>query len=281
MDRFAEWLSSYKIPIGSAGERFFTLVTDNFSGFFDGISASLGFLIDGLVSILLWIPSPVIILTAAVVLYLTKRSWKLSAGVAAGLLMIANQGFWVETMQTLALVVFATASSMLIGVPIGIFLGHRKRLYQLVLPVLDLMQTLPTFVYLIPTLVLFGLGTAPGLVATIVFTVPTVIRMSYLGFSSVPQQILEAGLAFGASPSLLLWKIEMPSALPVIMEGLTQCIMLALSMVVVAALVGADGLGKPVVRALSAVNIPLGLEAGLSIVMLAIILDRALKVVRK
>jgi glycine betaine/proline transport system permease protein len=198
-------------------------------------------------------------------------------GVVAGFLLIANQGLWLETIQTLALVVCATATSMLIGVPLGIFLGHRERLYRLILPLLDLMQTLPTFIYLIPTLVLFGLGMVPGLVATVVFSVPTVIRLTYLGISSVPPALQEAGAAFGASRHQLLWKIEIPSAMPTIMEGLTQSIMLSLSMVVVAALVGADGLGKPVVRALAAVNVPLGLEAGISIVVLAIILDRTLK----
>src|ERR1700754_477133 len=167
MDHFAQWLSTYKIPFGQWGESFFDFITNNFFGFFDGVSFVLGSSIDGLVKILLWIPSPVVILFLVGTAYLIKHSWKLALGVAIGLLLIINQGFWTETVQTLALVLCATAMSMLIGVPIGIFLGHRKRVYQVVLPVLDLMQTLPTFVYLIPTLILFGLGTAPGLIATI------------------------------------------------------------------------------------------------------------------
>jgi glycine betaine/proline transport system permease protein len=139
------------------------------------------------------------------------------------------------------------------------------------------MQTIPTFVYLIPTLVFFGLGMVPGLISTVVFVIPAPIRLTHLGISSVPLQLHEAGAAFGATRRQLLWKVELPYALPTIMAGITQCIMLSLSMVVIAALVGADGLGKPVVRALNTVNIAMGFEAGLAIVILAILLDRVAK----
>jgi glycine betaine/proline transport system permease protein len=139
------------------------------------------------------------------------------------------------------------------------------------------MQTIPTFVYLIPTLVLFGLGMVPGLISTVIFAIPAPIRLTHLGISSVPKQLHEAGEAFGATRRQLLWKVELPYALPTIMAGITQCIMLSLSMVVIAALVGADGLGKPVVRALNTVNISMGFEAGLAIVVLAILLDRVFK----
>jgi glycine betaine/proline transport system permease protein len=139
------------------------------------------------------------------------------------------------------------------------------------------MQTIPTFVYLIPALVLFGLGMVPGLISTVVFAIPAPIRLTYLGVASVPQQLVEAGMAFGATKRQLLFKIELPHALPTIMAGVTQCIMLSLSMVVIAALVGADGLGKPVVRALNTVNVGMGFEAGLAIVILAILLDRVCK----
>ena len=141
-------------------------------------------------------------------------------------------------------------------------------------PVLDLMQTIPTFVYLIPTLILFGLGVVPGLISTVIFAIPAPVRLTHLGISSVPKPLLEAGEAFGATRWQQLWKVELPHALPTIMAGLTQCIMLSLSMVVIAALVGAGGLGKPVVRALNSVNIAQGFEAGLSIVLVAILLDR-------
>ena len=158
--------------------------------------------------------------------------------------------------------------------PIGIAAAHRPRLFAALRPVLDLMQTLPTFVYLIPTLVLFGLGVVPGLISTIIFAVPAPIRLTHLGISSVPRTLLEAGEAFGATPMQRLWKIELPSARPTILAGITQCIMLCLSMVVIAALVGAGGLGVPVVRALNSVQVDMGFEAGIAIVLLAIILDR-------
>jgi glycine betaine/proline transport system permease protein len=193
-------------------------------------------------------------------------------------LFIINQGLWKDTVETVALVGGATTVSMAIGVPIGIAAAHRAWLYRILQPLLDLMQTLPTFVYLIPALILFGLGLAPGMIATIIFAIPAPIRLTQLGVTSVPKHLIEAGEAFGATKRQLLWKVELPSALPTIMAGLTQCIMLSLSMVVIAALVGANGLGKPVVRALNTVNVPLGLEAGLAIVVLAIILDRVCRV---
>jgi glycine betaine/proline transport system permease protein len=167
---------------------------------------------------------------------------------------------------------------MAIGVPIGIWAAHNERGYRILQPVLDLMQTMPTFVYLIPVLILFGLGIAPGIIVTVIFASPAPIRLTYLGITSVPKPMLEAGEAFGATKRQLLWKVELPAAMPTIMAGLTQCIMLSLSMVVIAALIGANGLGKPVVRALNSVNIPLGLEAGLAIVIIAIILDRMSRV---
>ena len=161
--------------------------------------------------------------------------------------------------------------------PVGIAAAHRPWLYTAIRPILDLMQTIPTFVYLIPTLVFFGLGMVPGLISTVIFAMPAPIRLTHLGISSVPTQLHEAGEAFGATKRQLLWKVELPYALPTIMAGITQCIMLSLSMVVIAALVGADGLGKPVVRALNTVNIAMGFEAGLAIVILAIMLDRVCK----
>jgi glycine betaine/proline transport system permease protein len=197
--------------------------------------------------------------------------------VVLGLLLIINLGYWQATVETLTLVLCATVVSIIIGVPVGIAAAHRPWLYTTIRPILDLMQTIPTFVYLIPTLVFFGLGMVPGLISTVVFVIPAPIRLTHLGISSVPRQLHEAGEAFGATRRQLLWKVELPYALPTIMAGITQCIMLSLSMVVIAALVGADGLGKPVVRALNTVNIATGFEAGLAIVILAILLDRVCK----
>jgi glycine betaine/proline transport system permease protein len=278
MDPITELLTSWKFPVGQWGKQFFEFLTTYFAGFFDAISRGITGFLDALIAGLLWLPPPVTVLLIAALAYLLKKSWALSIGVAAGLIFIINQDLWKETMETLALVVGATTVSMAIGVPLGIAAGHRDWLYRFLQPLLDLMQTLPTFVYLIPALVLFGLGMAPGLIATVIFAIPAPIRLTYLGITSVPKQLIEAGEAFGATRRQLLWKIELPAALPTIMAGFTQCIMLSLSMVVIAALVGANGLGKPVVRALNSVNVPLGLEAGLAIVVLAIILDRVCRV---
>ncbi len=272
-----EWireLLSQKIKVGDWGQDFFDFLTGNFAWFFDAIASGVTFVLDGMADLLLAVPPLLLVLAIAVLAWLLQRSWQLALGVGLGLLFIINQGLWKETIETLVLVVSAAAASMAIGVPVGIWAAHNPRVYRVLLPVLDLMQTMPTFVYLIPVLILFGLGVAPGLIVTVIFAAPAPIRLTYLGITSVPRPMLEAGEAFGATKRQLLWKVELPAALPTIMAGLTQCIMLSLSMVVIAALIGANGLGKPVVRALNTVNIPLGLEAGLAIVVLAIILDR-------
>ena len=194
--------------------------------------------------------------------------------VVLSLLFIMNQGYWAATIETLTLVLVAALVATVIGVPIGIAAARRPRLQAALRPVLDLMQTLPTFVYLTPTLVLFGLGVVPGLISTVIFALPAPIRLTQVGISSVPKPLLEAGQAFGATPLQLLLKVELPSAAPMILAGITQCIMLSLSMVVIAALVGAGGLGVPVVRALNTVQVGMGFEAGIAIVLVAIILDR-------
>ncbi len=234
--------------------------------------------LDGLIDLLLMVPPVLLALMIAGLAWYLQKSWRLAMAVAAGLLFIVNQNLWKETIETLVLVVAAATASMAIGVPTGIWAAHNERVWRVLQPVLDLMQTMPTFVYLIPVLILFGLGIAPGLIVTVVFAAPAPIRLTYLGITGVPKPMLEAGESFGATKWQLLWKVELPAALPTIMAGLTQCIMLSLSMVVIAALIGADGLGKPVVRALNSVNIPLGLEAGLAIVILAIILDRITRI---
>jgi glycine betaine/proline transport system permease protein len=278
MDPVSQWVASEKIPVGRWGQTLFDWLIANFAWFFDSISNGLRTFLESLVNLLMWFPPVVVVLAVAALAFALKRSWKLSLGVVIGFLFIINQGLWAETVQTLVLVVSAATVSMAIGVPIGIWAAHNDRVYAWLQPVLDLMQTLPTFVYLIPVLILFGLGIAPGMIVTIIFACPAPIRLTYLGIKSVPKPMLEAGEAFGATKRQLLWKVELPSATPTIMAGLTQCIMLSLSMVVIAALIGANGLGRPVVRALNTVNIPLGLEAGLAIVILAIILDRMARI---
>jgi glycine betaine/proline transport system permease protein len=224
------------------------------------------------------VPAVILIALIAALAWYLQKSRALAIGVALGLLFILNQGLWKQTVETLVLVVAASAGSMGIGVPLGIWAAHRPKVYRFMLPVLDLMQTLPTFVYLIPVLTLFGLGNAPGLIVTIIFVIPTAVRLTHLGMTGVPKPIIEAGEAFGATKQQLLWKVELPAALPTIMAALTQCIMLSLSMVVFAALIGAGGLGTEINRALGSRKIDLGLEAGLAIVVLAIVLDRMCRI---
>ena len=270
-------VEAHKIPLGRWLEHGIDALDANAAWLFDLISDVLGGAIDGLIDLLMWFEPLVLVLLFALLAWLLHRSVVLTVSIAASLLLIVNLVLWEETIETLALVVFATVICMSVGVPLGILSAHRPWLHAVLRPVLDLMQTIPTFVYLIPTLILFGLGVVPGLISTVVFALPAPIRLTHLGIASVPRPLIEAGEAFGASRLQRLVKIELPSAAPSIMAGLTQCIMLSLSMVVIAALVGADGLGKPVVRALNTVDIASGFEAGLAIVILAILLDRICK----
>ena len=272
-----DWITAHKIPRGAWLKSVVDFLNLHAQGVFDFIILVLGSIIDGLLAFLEWFPPMVLLALLVIGTYFLHRSIVLAAGVFLGLLLVMNLGYWEATLQTLALVLCATLVSVAIGVPTGIAAAHRPWLYTGIRPLLDLMQTIPTFVYLIPTLVLFGLGMVPGLISTVIFAIAAPIRLTHLGISSVPKQLIEAGEAFGSTKRQLLWKIELPYALPTIMAGITECIMLSLSMVVIAALVGADGLGKPVVRALNTVNVSMGFEAGLAIVVLAILLDRVCK----
>ena len=273
-----EWLKANKIPIGDWAEAIFDGVRDNADPLLDAISDGMELLID----FILWIlqtPNPLFIIVAFVILaWVLQRSWKICLLVLLGFLFILNQDYWEETTESLTLILSACFVCMGIGVPVGIAAAHRPRLYAVMRPILDLMQTLPTFVYLIPAIVFFGIGMVPGLIATVIFVLPAPVRLTYLGVSSTPQALIEAGRAFGATNWQTLYKVELPYAFPQIMTGLNQTIMLSLSMVVIAALVGADGLGVPVVRALNQVNTSLGFESGFVIVVVAIILDRVLNV---
>ncbi|MEM9248070.1 MAG: choline ABC transporter permease subunit [Pseudomonadota bacterium] len=291
------WLTDYKIPVGDGAAALFDWLQSAGASFFDALSIGLEAIIDVLLALLLeppgaaWITGQegttlwseafhplVIIAVFTAVTWALHRSWKLCLLTALGFLFIVNQGYWEETAESLTLVLSACLVCMGLGVPIGIWAAHRPRVYAALRPVLDLMQTLPTFVYLIPAIVLFGIGMVPGLIATVIFVLPAPIRLTYLGISATPTPLLEAADSFGATPMQKLWKVELPSAFPQIMAGLNQTIMLSLSMVVIAALVGADGLGVPVVRALNQVNTSLGFESGIVIVVVAIVLDRMLRV---
>ena len=271
---FENWIRTHKIPVGDAVTVAIDYIKSHGRVLFDGVSSLIRGSVDGLTALMRATPSPLLIVAIAGLTWVLRRSILLVLFVVAALLFIMNQGYWLATLETLSLVIVAALLSTAIGVPLGIAAAHRPRLYTALRPVLDLMQTLPTFVYLIPTLVLFGLGVVPGLISTVIFALPAPIRLTQLGISSVPQALIEAGDAFGTTGLQSLLKVELPSAAPTIIAGITQCIMLSLSMVVIAALVGAGGLGVPVVRALNTVQVGMGFEAGFVIVLLAIILDR-------
>ena len=276
-----DWLTDNKIPVGEIAAAFFDWLQRTGQGFFDLIALMGEAIIDAFLWVMQTPPPLVTVAVFVLIAWLLQRSWKICLLVGLGFLFILNQDYWEETTESLTLVLCSCLVCMAIGVPIGIFAAHRPRIYKVMQPVLDLMQTLPTFVYLIPAIVFFGIGMVPGLLATVIFVLPAPIRMTYLGISSTPAPLLEAVQAFGGTTRQTLWKVELPYALPQIMAGLNQTIMLSLSMVVVAALVGADGLGVPVVRALNQVNTSLGFESGFVIVVLAIMLDRVMRIERK
>jgi glycine betaine/proline transport system permease protein len=279
LNALADWISNRenRLPIGEWSKSIVGWLTENFEAFFRGVTVGLNFVLEGTVNALLAIPDIILLLLITAISYLLQRSWKLALFTFLGLLLVMNFDLWKAMVETLVLVIYITLASLMIGVTIGIICARRQVLYQMLSPVLDLMQTLPTFVYLVPVLVFFGLGLAPALIASIIFVVPAPIRLTYLGISQVQKPLVEAGESFGCTRWQLLVKVKLPAAMPTIMAGVNQTIMLSLSMAVIAALVGARGLGAPVVRALNQRNVPLSVEAGLAIVVLAIVLDRMLK----
>jgi len=271
------FVTDNKLPIGKWAESSMDRLIDFSGSFFDAVSNILDTMIEGLVDGLSILPPWLFIGIVAGLVFWRQRNKGVVAFFVLSLLLIWNLGYWEESIETFSLIIYATGLCVLIGVPIGIAAAHRPWLYRFLRPLLDLMQTIPPFVYLIPALTLFGLGVVPGLISTIVFAIAAPIRLTYLGISEVPKELLEAGRAFGCTNRSLLLKVEIPAAISSIRAGITQCIMLSLSMVVISALVGADGLGKPVVRALNTVDIATGFEAGLAIVLVAIMLDRVFK----
>jgi glycine betaine/proline transport system permease protein len=277
-DPFIDAITGAKLPVGQSVAAAFKWLQTNFITAFDALEAAMRAAIGALGSAL-QTPHPFIVIAVFCgVTWVLQRRWQAVLIVFICALFILNQGYWTLTMQTLTLVLASCVICMGVGVPIGIFAAHRPRFYRALTPVLDLMQTLPTFVYLIPVLVLFGLGMVPGLVATVIFAMPASIRLTELGIRSTPRALMEAATAFGATNAQRVRKVELRYAFPQIMAGLNQTIMLSLSMVVIAGLVGAPGLGVSIVRALNTVNAGLGFEAGAVIVALAILLDRMLRV---
>jgi len=275
-----------ELNIGGAFESLIQWLQNNFEPFFDAVTAVIGTTTTGLEEVLLFLPP------WAMVLALTALAWWVaSRGVAIftflgmgalteaefvlfGVEFALGMGYWETTMETLALIITASLFSLLVGIPVGIWAAKSNTVDKVVRPILDFMQTMPPFVYLIPAVVLFGLGTVPGVIATFIFATPPCVRLTNLGIRQVSEEAIEAAKSFGSTPSQLLFKVELPMALPTILAGVNQTVLLALSMVVIAALIGSSGLGQPVVEGLQQLRIAKGFEGGLGIVILAIFLDR-------
>lgn len=263
----------FDLNIGSYFETFILWLKDNFEFIFDFIKDVLEGTINGIEYILNVIPVIVVILIFGLL------AWKVaSKGVAIftiiGLLLIDSMGLWAETISTLALVLSASFITLIIGIPLGIVASKSNRFDKILRPVLDFMQTMPAFVYLIPAVLFFSLGKVPGAFATIIFSMPPVVRLTNLAIRQVPTEVVEAGKAFGSTSNQMLFKVQLPIALPTILAGVNQTIMLALSMVVISAMIGSGGLGKIVLRGIQEYKIDLGFEGGLAVVILAMILDR-------
>jgi glycine betaine/proline transport system permease protein len=266
-----QWLP--KLPIAVWVDDFVNWLTTNLEVAFDGVTTILESVVEGMVAGFGFIPSYVFIIL------LTLIAWKVSnKGIGlftlVGLFLVDNLGYWEPMLETLALVLTAVFISILLGIPMGIWASQKQMVKSIVVPVLDFMQTMPAFVYLIPAIFFFNIGVVPGVVASVIFAMPPTIRLTILGIQQVPADIIEATEAFGSTTSQKLLKVQLPLAMPTIMAGINQSIMLALSMVVIASMVGAPGLGADVYRAVTQIQIGKGFEAGLSIVVIAIILDR-------
>lgn len=262
-----------RIPMGDWIEAGFDWVKTNARDFFDFISESVAWLVNGLTDLLQLPPALLTIAIFAAIAWFIK-DWKLALGSALGLLAIVGFDQWDNAMQTLALVLVATAFALAIGIPLGIAASRWDGFSKFIRPVMDLMQTMPAFVWLVPVVTLFSVGVPAGLVGTVIFALPPAVRLTELGIRQVDPEVVEAGHAFGGTERQILGGIQLPLAMPTIMAGVNQVIMLALSMAVIAGLVGGGGLGGAVVTSISRLDVGLGFEAGLAVVVIAIYLDR-------
>ncbi len=273
LTQLALWWGSHKLPLGHWVDSGVNYMLDKHGNIFD----SFGFLIhsfsgaieSGLVYLPVWL-----MISIFVVLGLWRVGLRFALFTLLSLLLIDNTHFWNQTIITLGLTFSSTLISLAFGIPLGIWAARSRTVSTIVRPALDLMQTMPAFVYLIPAAMFFGLGRVPGILATVVFAMPPAVRLTALGIRQVNNEIVEAGQAFGCRPGQLLLKVQIPNAMPSIMAGVNQTIMMALSMVIIASMVGAGGLGNDVLASIQRLDIGLGVESGLAVVLLAIILDR-------
>ncbi|WP_312363794.1 proline/glycine betaine ABC transporter permease [Ensifer sp.] len=259
--------------IGDGIDSAVNYILDNFSPALDLVAASIGFVTDGLQNGLLAVPMPV-----GIAVFALLALWRVSFGFAVfaglSLALVGQMGLWAAMMETLSLVIASTAIAMIVGLPLGVAMARRDSVAAIIRPALDLMQTMPAFVYLIPAAMFFGLGAVPGTIATVIFSMPPVVRLTNLGIRQVDVEFVEAGNAFGCTPTQLLLKVQLPNAMPSIMAGINQTIMLSLSMVVIASMIGAGGLGNTVLTGIQRLDVGTGFEGGLAVVILAVILDR-------
>ncbi|WP_078542976.1 ABC transporter permease [Litchfieldia alkalitelluris] len=262
-----------KLPIANWIDVLVDWMTATFGGMFDGISTGVEFFVEGIVDGLGFIPSIVLIILVSLLAW-KVCNWRIALFGLLGLLLIDNLGYWGDMLETLALVLTAVLISIVVGIPVGIWASQSEKVRQVVTPILDLMQTMPAFVYLLPAIFFFSIGVVPGVIASVIFAMPPTIRLTVLGIKQVPADLIEATEAFGSTTKQKLLKVQLPLAMPTIMAGINQSIMLALSMVVIASMVGAPGLGTEVYRAVTQIKTGVGFEAGLAIVVIAILLDR-------
>jgi glycine betaine/proline transport system permease protein len=262
-----------RLPLGEWVAGFVDWLQANDHGAFDAIGKIVDGLTGGIENGLLAMPF-LLVAGLFVALGYWRRGWKFALFCLASFALIANTGFGDQTMVTLALITASTLISLLVGIPLGIWAARSDRVEMIVRPILDFMQTMPAFVYLIPAAMFFGLGRVPGVISTVIFAMPPVVRLTSLGIRQVHKEQVEAGIAFGCTPMQLLLKVQIPGAMPSLLAGINQTIMMALSMVITASMVGAGGLGNDVLASISRLDIGLGFESGLAVVLLAIILDR-------
>lgn len=269
-----------RLPIGVYVEKGVDWLTNNLAGFFGGIKAAIEAIINGFQFVYIGIPFVIMLILIGILAYFTAGR-KTAIFSVVGCLVIKSIELWELTMKTFALVTTATLIALLIGIPLGIWMSRSDRLNKIMRPILDFMQTMPAFVYLIPAVYFFDLGPVPGAFATIIFAMPPIVRLTSLGIRQVPADVVEASRSFGATPEQMLFKVQIPLAMPTILAGLNQTIMLSLSMVVISAMIGSGGLGDVVLKGISQMKIGDGFEGGLAVVILAMILDRVTQSVGK